>query len=185
MGLVESFFLSNSTRAWHLRSSESQIASFGDRNCQSENVTKGRSRWRGFSRNCRGRKGMSPGRLEALAPSIQQLTIHARIHEGVKQAKEQLSARARSEAYNWLIMTSRSLKSPSMSEVCAHVKHLGYATAGRVRLYGEEFDVVSDPFPEADGIAVRVTTKKDSKVRVLQIPATVLQSARRQVPDAA
>lgn len=82
-------------------------------------------------------------------------------------------------------MISRSLKSPSMSEVCAHVKHLGYMASGRVRLYGEDFEVVSDPFPEADGIAVRVTTKKDSKVRVLQLPATVLRSVRGRMPDAA
>jgi hypothetical protein len=72
-----------------------------------------------------------------------------------------------------------------MSEVCAHVKHLGYMASGRVRLYGEDFEVVSDPFPEADGIAVRVTTKKDSKVRVLQLPATVLRSVRGRMPDAA
>jgi len=48
-----------------------------------------------------------------------------------------------------------------------------------IRLYGEEFEVVSDPFPEANGVAVLVTTKKDSYVRVLRIPVTVLQSARR------
>jgi len=70
-----------------------------------------------------------------------------------------------------------------MSEVCARVRHLGYAPSGKVRLYGEEFEVVSDPFPEADGIAVHVTTKKDSKIRVLQLPATVLQSARRRGRD--
>jgi hypothetical protein len=46
-------------------------------------------------------------------------------------------------------------------------------------MYGEDFEVVSDPFPEADGIAVRVTTIKDSKIRVLQIPSTVLQSVKR------
>jgi hypothetical protein len=67
---------------------------------------------------------------------------------------------------------------PSVSEICAHVKHLGYATSRRIRLYGEEFEVVSDPFPEADGIAVHVTTKKDSSIRILRIPATVLQSAK-------
>jgi hypothetical protein len=73
-------------------------------------------------------------------------------------------------------MTSHSL---SVSELCAHVKHLGYATSRRVRLYGEEFEVVSDPFPEAGGIAVQVTTRKDSSIRILQIPATVLHSAKR------
>ncbi len=72
-----------------------------------------------------------------------------------------------------------------MAEVCARVRHLGYAPSGRVRLYGEEFEVVSDPFPEAGGIAVHVTTKKDSKIRVLQIPATVLQSVRGRVTNAA
>jgi hypothetical protein len=75
-------------------------------------------------------------------------------------------------------MTSHSGDLPSVSEICAHVKHLGYATSKRIRLYGEEFEVVSDPFPEADGIAVRVTTKKDSTIRVLQIPVTVLKSVR-------
>jgi hypothetical protein len=86
--------------------------------------------------------------------------------------------------YNGLIMTSNP-ETPSMSEVCARVRHLGYAVSGRVRLYGEDFEVVSDPFPEADGIAVRVTTKKDSRIRVLQIPATVLQSVRGRVTNAA
>ena len=82
-------------------------------------------------------------------------------------------------------MASRTIEAPSDSEICARVKHLGYAVSKRVRLYGEEFDVVSDPFPDADGIAVHVTTKKDSKIRVLQIPATVLQSIRKRARSAA
>jgi hypothetical protein len=83
------------------------------------------------------------------------------------------------------MINSNNVEPPSMAEVCARVRHLGYATAGRVRLYGEDFEVISDPFPEADGIAVRVTTKKDSRVRVLRLPATVLQSVRGQHPKAA
>jgi hypothetical protein len=82
-------------------------------------------------------------------------------------------------------MASRNIESPLVSEICARVKHLGYSVSKRVRLYGEDFDVVSDPFPDANGIAVRVTTKKDSKIRVLQIPSTVLQSIKRQVRSAA
>jgi hypothetical protein len=79
-------------------------------------------------------------------------------------------------------MISHSGKRPSLSDICAQVKHLGYAISRRIRLYGEEFEVVSDPFPEAGGIAVHVTTKKDSTIRVLQIPATVLRGARGQRP---
>ena len=89
--------------------------------------------------------------------------------------------------YNRPIMTSIhigstaaevSVSTISVSEICADVKNLGYGVSGRIRLYGEEFEVISDPFPEADGIAVHVKTKKDSRVRVLQLPATVLQSVR-------
>ena len=95
------------------------------------------------------------------------------------------SAPARAEGYNRLIMAIRNIEAPPVSEVCARVKHLGYAASGRVRLYGEEFEVVSDPFPEADGIAVHVTTKKDSRVRVLQLPGPVLQSVRGRGRSAA
>ena len=76
------------------------------------------------------------------------------------------------------VMTSHGDDFPSVSEICARVQRLGYSTSKRIRLYGEEFEVVSDPFPEADGIAVRVTTTKDSSIRVLRIPATVLQRAK-------
>jgi hypothetical protein len=79
-----------------------------------------------------------------------------------------------------------SVSTISVSQICADVKNLGYGVSGRIRLYGEEFEVISDPFPEADGIAVHVKTKKDSRVRVLQLPATVLQSVRgRRVKSAA
>jgi hypothetical protein len=74
-----------------------------------------------------------------------------------------------------------SLKATSVVDVvdiCNRVKHLGYTVSGRIRLYGEEFEVVSEPFPEADGIAVRVKSKKNPTVRVLQLPATVLQSVK-------
>ena len=74
-------------------------------------------------------------------------------------------------------MTSQSGDFP-VSDICAHVKHLGYARSRHIRLYGEEFEVVSDPFPEAGGIAVHVTTRKDPSIRALRIPATVLQSAK-------
>lgn len=111
-----------------------------------------------------------------------EVVTHCGRRETVQRPGIVAPARARTEDYNRAIMTTRNLESPespSVSEICAHVKHLGYATSGRVRLYGEEFEVVSDPFPEADGIAVHVTTKKDSKIRVLQLPATVLQSVKK------
>jgi hypothetical protein len=76
-------------------------------------------------------------------------------------------------------MTSPRVPFPAVSTICAHVKHLGFAISRRIRLYGEDFEVVSDPFPEANGVAVRVKTKKDPSIRLLRIPVTVLQSAKR------
>ena len=82
-------------------------------------------------------------------------------------------------------MTRQNSTSLSISETCARVKHLGYAASAHVRLYGEDFYVVSDPFPEAGGIAVRVTTKKDSAIRFLRLPATVLQRISGRTMNAA
>ena len=81
-------------------------------------------------------------------------------------------------------MTTHSY-SDSIAEVCANVKRLGYGARQHIRLYGEEFEVVSDPFPEAGGIAVSVKTKKSDAVRVLQLPATVFQRMKRPLPKAA
>jgi len=81
-------------------------------------------------------------------------------------------------------MTSHPKESISIAEVCVKVKRLGYCANQSIRLYGEEFEVISDPFPEAGGIAVSVRTKKNNSTRVVQLPATVLQSVRR-LPHAA
>ena len=75
-------------------------------------------------------------------------------------------------------MTNRNIEDSSISEICAGVKKLGFAAFEHIRLYGEEFELVSDPFPDSEGIAVRVKTKKDSRHRVVQLPTTVLQTVR-------
>jgi len=82
-------------------------------------------------------------------------------------------------------MTSQSNNSPSIADICASVKRLGYGANQNIRLYGEEFEVISDPFPEAGGIAVSVKAKKGNRVRVIQLPATVLQSVSRPVSNVA
>jgi len=75
-------------------------------------------------------------------------------------------------------MTSHPKSYPSTVEVCAGVKRLGYGAGQRIRLYGEEFEVISDPFPEADGFAVSARTKKGDGIRIVHLPATVLQSVK-------
>jgi hypothetical protein len=82
-------------------------------------------------------------------------------------------------------MTSHSYESPAIVEICRSVKRLGYGAKQNIRLYGEEFEIISDPFPEAGGIAVRVKSKKGNGVRVIRLPATVLQSVKGPLSAAA
>ncbi|MGA9528488.1 MAG: hypothetical protein WBS24_10260 [Terriglobales bacterium] len=75
-----------------------------------------------------------------------------------------------------------NLESSSVVDICDRVKHLGYKISGRIRLYGEEYEVISDPFLEAEGVAVRVKSAKNPTERVLHLPATVVQNAKNHQP---
>jgi hypothetical protein len=61
------------------------------------------------------------------------------------------------------------------STVCARVKKLGYERSQRVRMYGEEFEIISEPFVVGNGIAVRALTRASSEVRVLRLPLMLLR----------
>ena len=68
-----------------------------------------------------------------------------------------------------------SLRAVISAEICAKLKALGYARSNRVRLYGEEYEVVSDPFGKDDGVAGEVTTAKERTPRTLKLPKMILQ----------
>ena len=74
-------------------------------------------------------------------------------------------------------MTSQS--GSSLAELCTSVKRRGYAASKHIRIYGEEFEVVSDPFPNDGGIAVHAKSRKDSRIRTLQLPVTLLQAVKK------
>jgi hypothetical protein len=64
------------------------------------------------------------------------------------------------------------------------VKKFGYAMAEKIRLYGEEFDVLSDPFLTTEGIAIHVRSRRTSELRVLTLPATLLAKGMPDVHPA-
>jgi len=71
-----------------------------------------------------------------------------------------------------------SSQSASVSaEVCAQIKRRGYAESHVVRIYGEEFEILSDPFPNDAGVAVQVRSRRTSQVRALQLPAMLVHHA--------
>jgi 4-aminobutyrate aminotransferase-like enzyme len=74
-------------------------------------------------------------------------------------------------------MTSHNI---DMTDVCTRVKQLGYSASQRVKLYGEEYEVVSDPFVEGEGIAVRAKSKRNPSVRTVQLPSTILQGVLKR-----
>jgi len=61
------------------------------------------------------------------------------------------------------------------TDLCARIRQFGYAASQRIRIYGEDFEVLSDPFPSEGGIAIEVCSKRTSQTRVLQLPSTIIQ----------
>ena len=57
---------------------------------------------------------------------------------------------------------------------CARIKKLGYSTSHHIKMYGERCEIVSEPFSEGTGVAVRAITSKDSAVRTLHLPVAIL-----------
>jgi len=61
------------------------------------------------------------------------------------------------------------------AEVGERLKALGYAHPNRIRMYGEEFDLTSNPIPEENGFAVDAISRKSGVARRLRIPLSILQ----------
>jgi hypothetical protein len=70
--------------------------------------------------------------------------------------------------------------SNELHEVCDQLRRMGYAQSKRIRIYGQEFEAVSNPFPNADGIAIRAFSKRETAERTLQLPLPVVQMVTRQ-----
>jgi len=53
---------------------------------------------------------------------------------------------------------------------CEKLRDLGYIAGKRVALYGEHFEVASDPFIDGNWVAVRVTTESVTTYRQSGFP---------------
>ncbi len=60
-------------------------------------------------------------------------------------------------------------------EVCERLKALGYEHRKRIRMYGEEFDLASNPVPDGNGFAIEAISRKSGAARMVRIPLSVLQ----------
>ena len=60
------------------------------------------------------------------------------------------------------------------AENCARIKDLGYIASKHITMYGERFELVSDPVEEGDCIVVQVLSGNDPTIRRLQLPVSIL-----------
>jgi hypothetical protein len=69
--------------------------------------------------------------------------------------------------------------------VCDRLKRLGYSEGNRIRLYGQEFALTSDPFTiHEDLIFVDGVEMSSGQTRRVRIPLPVLQMIRRDTQAA-
>jgi hypothetical protein len=71
-----------------------------------------------------------------------------RIHFSVIGDRE--SACAEPGEMSYLAFVNRFRRITEIEEACARIKSLGYVAFRRLRIYGEEFELLSDPFPKAN-----------------------------------
>ena len=86
--------------------------------------------------------------------------------------------------YNEYTVTINTLSSSQYSvelnEVCDKLQSMGYAQSKRIRIYGQEFEAVSNPFPSGNGIAIQAFSKRETQARTLRLPLPIVQMVTRQ-----
>ena len=70
----------------------------------------------------------------------------------------------------------------SVADDCVRIKELGYRSSRHIRMYGQRFDIVSDPFPDGDGVSVEVTTAGEPSKRKLRLPTSILVGLKGLLP---
>src|SRR6266478_2083967 len=116
-----------------------------------------------------------------LTVRVGEIDPNGRVHFSVIEDREVAGLGEMS----YLAFVNRFTRIESAEDACARIKRLGYVAFRRVRIYGEEFELLSDPFPEYDRIAIRAKAKGDSGVRILRLPATIAQGGRGRTVKAA
>ena len=65
--------------------------------------------------------------------------------------------------------------------ICARLQELGFAREKHIKLYGEEFELVSNPVPDGDGFAVEGVARTSGNLRRMRIPLSLIQTLRKEL----
>jgi hypothetical protein len=65
--------------------------------------------------------------------------------------------------------------------VCSELRRLGFASGRRAKLYGEEFEFVSDPEADDNGYCLKAVSHKSRHARHVRIPLSVVRTVEREL----
>lgn len=65
--------------------------------------------------------------------------------------------------------------------ICARLQELGFAREKHIKLYGEEFELVSNPVPDGDGFAVEGVARTLGNLRRMRIPLSLIHTLRKEL----
>jgi hypothetical protein len=65
--------------------------------------------------------------------------------------------------------------------ICEKLMKFGYARERHIRLYGEEFHLVSNAFPDGEGFAVDGISRHSGERRRMRIPLSVVQMLKHEL----
>jgi len=65
--------------------------------------------------------------------------------------------------------------------ICARLQELGFAAKKHIKLYGEEFEIVSNPVPDGQGFAVEGVARASGNRRRMRIPLSLIQTLRKEL----
>jgi hypothetical protein len=66
------------------------------------------------------------------------------------------------------------------AHICERLKTLGYEHKHRIRMYGEEFDLISNPMSDEQGFAIEAVSRKTGNARKLRIPLSIVQMIAKE-----
>jgi len=73
-----------------------------------------------------------------------------------------------------LAFPETTIRNQPRSVTCQRIMDLGYVAGNHVNLYGEHFEIASDPFVDGNWVAVRVTSENDPTVQTIRLPVSIL-----------
>jgi len=79
-------------------------------------------------------------------------------------------------------LPDKAESSPSQSKSSDKLIAMGYAAGKHVNLYGERFEIASDPFIDRNWVAVRVVSENDPTIQTIRLPLSILLGLTNLLP---